>query len=259
MPEHDPEQELGPMFSSALRNQADASELPPSKGMASIARRRVRRRRQAVMSTAAAVLAVVAVGGVWNAFPGSSSSNSESAAGKAQEDNSGVAVSEPHRTAEAVPSQPLAPAGCPPAHPILKAPATNAVPAGTGLDVSTPVSGLLACRYDLKAGGLLGQQTYSPEVAQQVVDAIKVLPEMNSQLPVFKCAPQTAQPSEAIVLRFTTAAGIKEIWVEYSGCNTPGFFTGSHTYGLFAAPLKLFMTGSVRPAGSTYLDALQDW
>ena len=74
MPEHDPEQELGPKFSSAFRNQADATELP-SSGMASVARRRVRRRRQAVMSTAAAVLAVVAVGGVWNLMPGSTSSN----------------------------------------------------------------------------------------------------------------------------------------------------------------------------------------
>ncbi|MET7277611.1 hypothetical protein ABZS29_05195 [Kribbella sp. NPDC005582] len=257
MPEHDPEQELGPKFSSAFRSQADGTELP-SSGLASVARRRVRRRRQAVMSTAAAVLAVVAVGGVWNGLLGSPSSSSDSAGGAA-EDKSGVAVSQPERTAEAVPTQPLAPTGCPAAHPILKAPATNAVPAGTGLDVSTPVSGLLACRYNLKAGGLLGQQTYSPQVAQQVVDAIKVLPEMNSQLPVFKCAPQTAQPSEAIVLRFTTADGIREIWVEYTGCNTPGFFTGTHTYGLFAAPLKLFMTGSVRPAGSTYLDALKDW
>src|SRR5689334_6033000 len=257
MPEHDPEQELGPKFSSAFRSQADSADGPAAHGLATEARRRVRRRRQAVMSGAAAVLVVVAIGGVWNLLPGASSSNSESA-GSAQDSKGGTAVSAP-RTAEAVPSQPLAPAGCPAAHPILKAPATNAVPAGTGLDVSTPVSGLLACRYDLKAGGLLGQQTYSPAVAQQVVDSIKVLPEMNSQLPVFKCAPQTAQPSEAIVLRFTTADGIREIWVEYTGCNTPGFFTGTHTYGLFAAPLKLFMTGSVRPAGSTYLDALKGW
>jgi hypothetical protein len=258
MPEQDPEQELGPKFTSAFQNHADATESPAARGLVAEARRRVRRRRQAVMSGAAAVLVVVAIGGVWNLLPGSSGSNSETAssAGDSQGDKSIGAV----RTPEGIATQPpLAPTGCPAAHPILKAPATNAVPAGTGLDVSTPVSGLLACRYDLKGGALLGQQQFSPAVAQQVVDAIKPLPERNSALPVFKCAPQTAQPSEAIVLRFTTAAGIREIWVEYTGCNTPGFFTGTHTYGLFAAPLKLFMTGPVRPAGSTYLDALKGW
>lgn len=257
MPEHDPEQELGPKFASAFQNRADATEVSGGR-MAAVARGRVRRRRQAVMSSAAAVLVVVAIGGAWN-LTGSSSSNSETA-GSAGDSKGVTSGGSTGRTPEGISSQPpVADAGCPAAHPILKAPATNAVPAGTGLDVGTPVSGLLACRYDLKGGALLGQQTYSPAIAQQVVDAIKVLPEMNSQLPVFKCAPQAAQPSEAIVLRFTTAAGTREIWVEYTGCNTPGFFTGSHTYGLFAAPLKLFMTGPVRPAGSTYLDALKDW
>jgi hypothetical protein len=76
---------------------------------------------------------------------------------------------------------------------------------------------------------------------------------------VFKCAPQVSKPSEAIVLRFDTAAGIREIWVWYDGCESAGFFTGTHTYGLFSAPLKLFMTGSVRPSGGSYLDALKDW
>ncbi|MFI5730485.1 hypothetical protein ACIA49_10240 [Kribbella sp. NPDC051587] len=259
MPEHDPEQELGPKFTSAFQSHADSTESPRALGLVAEARRRVRRRRQAVMSGAAAVLVVVAIGGVWNVLPGSSGSNSETASSAGDSGGkvtSGGAV----RTQEAVPTQPpFAPTGCPAAHPILKAPATNAVPAGTGLDVATPVSGLLACRYDLKGSSLLGQQQFSAAVAQQVVDAIKPLPEMNSALPVFKCAPQAAQPSEAIVLRFTTAAGIREIWVEYTGCNTPGFFTGSHTYGLFAAPLKLFMTGPVRPSGSTYLDALKGW
>ena len=61
------------------------------------------------------------------------------------------------------------------------------------------------------------------------------------------------------MLRFDTAAGIREIWVQYDGCDSAGFFTGTHTYGLYAAPLKLFMTGSVRPPGSTYLNALKDW
>ncbi|MBP2349741.1 hypothetical protein JOF29_000824 [Kribbella aluminosa] len=149
--------------------------------------------------------------------------------------------------------------GCPSVPAIQRAGGPNALPAGTGLDVSTPVTGLKACRYKMSDGTLLGQQVFDATVAQQVVDAIKVLPERNPALPVFKCAPQTAKPAEAIVLRFDTADGVREIWVEYDGCMSPGFFTGTHTYGLYAAPLKLFMTGEVRPSGSTYLNALQGW
>ena len=107
--------------------------------------------------------------------------------------------------------------------------------------------------YQLTPGAttLLGERL-NAGIAQQVVDAIKGLPERNPDLPVFKCAPQTAQPSEAIVLRFDTSAGVREIWVEYDGCDSAGFFTGSHTYGLYAAPLKLFMTGrSAQPVAPT--------
>jgi hypothetical protein len=121
------------------------------------------------------------------------------------------------------------------------------------------VTGLRACRYSFTGGGLLGQQVFDAAVAQQVVDAIKVLPERNPQLPVFKCAPQVAKPAEAIVLRFDTADGVREVWVEYDGCMSAGFFTGTHMYGLYSAPLKLFMVGDVRPSGGTYLQALRDW
>jgi hypothetical protein len=133
------------------------------------------------------------------------------------------------------------------------------LPAGTRLDLSTPVTGMTACRYKLSDGTVLGQQSFDASAARQVVAAIRGLPERNPELPVFKCAPQTAKPAEAIVLRFDTADGVREIWVEYDGCESPGFFTGTHTYGLYAAPLKLFMVGTVRPSGSTYLNALQGW
>jgi hypothetical protein len=129
------------------------------------------------------------------------------------------------------------------------------------LDLDTQVYGLEACRYGLVAGDqlLLGSATFSATTAQQVVDAIKVLPERNPGLPVFKCAPETARPKEAIVLRFDTATGIREIWVGYDGCSSAGFFTGTRTYGLYAGPLKLFLKDAVRPTSGLYLDHLKGW
>jgi hypothetical protein len=252
MPEHDPEQELGPKIASAFRDQADTAGGPQAGRLAREARRRVSKRRQTVSMAAAAVLVVVAIGGGWNLAKSESpvsSTASDSGAGQGEK-------AAPEKSNQGlVPSQ--AAASCPADHPILKAPGPDAVPAG--LDLSTQVLGLQACRYQLTSGALLGQQKFSAEVAQQVVDAIKVLPERNPALPVFKCAPQTAKPSEAIVLRFDTSAGIREIWVEYDGCQSAGFFTGTHTYGLYAAPLKLFMIGKLRPTGGTYLNALNDW
>jgi hypothetical protein len=255
MPEHDPEQELGPKFTSAFRNQASAQTDLQKTSLAWEARRRVHRRRQTWSVAAGAVLVAAAIGGVWSVTGGESpvatSSNNSSGDSKAAGPNTPNGI---------VPSS-EAVAGCPVDHPILKAPGPDAVPAGTGLDLNTMVTGLRACRYGFAEGGtgLLGQESFNAARAQQVVNEIKVLPERNAQLPVFKCAPQVSKPSEAIVLRFETAAGIREIWVEYDGCESAGFFTGTHTYGLFSAPLKLFMTGSVRPSGGTYLNALKDW
>jgi len=254
MPEHDPEQELGPKFTSALHNQAAGQSELQTSGLAREARRRVRRRRQTWSVAAGAVLVAAAIGGVWSFAGGESpvaTSNSDSSGdSKAAAPNTAPGVAP---SAEAV--------GCPVDHPILKAPGPDAVPPGTGLDLNTMVTGLRACRYGFAEGGtgLLGQESFNAATAQQVVNEIKVLPERNAKLPVFKCAPQVSKPSEAIVLRFDTAAGIREIWVWYDGCESAGFFTGTHTYGLFSAPLKLFMTGSVRPSGGTYLEALKDW
>jgi len=254
MPEHDPEQELGPRISSALQSQADARTGLQKSGMAQEARRRVRKRRQAVSMLAGAVLVAAAIGGVWNLAGGESpvATNSSGSAADSKPAN------EPKSGHEMAPRSVV---GCPADHPILTADSPSDLQASAGLDVNTPVTGLRACRYGFAEGGtgLLGQEVFNAAVAQQVVDAIKVLPERNPSLPVFKCAPQTARPSEAIVLRFDTAAGVREVWVEYDGCAAVGFFTGNRVYGLYAAPLKLFMTGSVRPSGGTHLSALPGW
>ncbi|GAA1562971.1 hypothetical protein GCM10009804_19580 [Kribbella hippodromi] len=254
MPEHDPEQELGPKITSALQNQAHNQSGLQRNGLATEARRRVHRRRQGWLAVAGAV-AVIVVGGV-----GVNLLTNNSPVATSSSDSGGSAV--PKRSGNALaPTPEAAGSACPTDHPILRAAGPSALQASTGLDLNTPVTGMRACRYGFAEGGtgLLGQENFDAATAQQVVDAIKVLPERNPALPVFKCAPPTAKPSEAIVLRFETGAGVREIWVEYDGCQSAGFFTGSHTYGLYAAPLKLFMTGSVRPSGGTYLNALKGW
>lgn len=257
MPEPDdgPERELGPRISEALQAKADTAGTPRAETLVREARRRIRKRRQTVLAAAATVLVAVSIGGVWNAVGGPTSTNStaESAtagsAGDAAQDSAGEMA---------------APAACPPEHPISKTAGEYAVPQGIGLDLTTPVTSLQACRYRVQARGetgstLLGTANFGTDVAQQVVDAIAGLPERNPDLPVFKCVPETARPQEAIVLRFRTADGLRDVWVGYDGCASAGFFTGERTYGLYAAPLKLFLVGSVRPAGGTYLSRLAGW
>ncbi|MFD7158249.1 hypothetical protein ACFV9C_26875 [Kribbella sp. NPDC059898] len=251
MPEHDPEQELGPKITSAFHDHAGVTGMQKS-GLAREARRRVHRRRQAWSVAAGAVLVAVVGGGVWGL------AGSESPVASSHSDAGSAAAAGTAKSNQGIVG-PREQTVCPSAPAIQQAAGPNALPAGTGLELSTPVTGLTACRYRMSDGTVLGQQSFNASVAQQVVDAIKVLPERNPALPVFKCAPQTAKPGEAIVLRFSTADGVREIWVEYDGCESPGFFTGTHTYGLYAAPLKLFMVGTVRPTGGTYLNALQGW
>jgi len=250
-PEYEPEQELGPKIADALQTKAHAARGLQSRGLAQVARKRVRRRRQTVIAGSAAVVVALSIGGVWGAIGGpspvSTSASDSSAAGAGESD------------AKEAPSAPGT--ACPEQHPILTAGSHEAVPAGVGLDVELPVYGLQACRYRLLPGDtmLLGAATFNATTAQQVVDAIKVLPERNPSLPVFKCAPDTARPSEAIVLRFDTRLGLREVWVGYDGCSSAGFFTGTRTFGLYAAPLRLFMKDAVRPTEGTYLDHLKGW
>ncbi|WP_112243133.1 hypothetical protein [Kribbella monticola] len=254
MPEHEPEQELGPKVADAFQTKADSARGFRSEGMARIARRRVRRRRQTLITAAAAVVVAVSIGGVWGAIGAPSPVSTSAGDSKAAAEGSGPLSDSPR-----APSQDSGMA-CPQSHPIETAPGPEAVPPGTGLDVQLPVYGLQACRYRISPGDpmLLGSASFNADTAQQVVDAIKVLPERNPDLPVFKCAP-SARAKEAIVLRFDTSRGQQEIWVAYDGCASVGFFTGSRTFGLYAAPLKLFMKGTVRPTGGIYLDHLKGW
>jgi hypothetical protein len=259
MPEQEDEQELGPKLADAFQTKAHTVQGLRAQGMAAVARRRVRRRRQTLITAAATVVVAVSIGGVWGAIGGPSPvSTSASGDSKAAAEGNRPLSDTPRASSQDV---------CPEDHPIETAGGPEAVPPGTGLDLEVPVYGLEACRYRVSPGGvtqasgdpmLLGSASFNADTAQQVVDAIKVLPERNPALPVFKCAP-SAQAKEAIVLRFDTAHGIKEIWVAYDGCASVGFFTGSRTYGLYAAPLKLFLKGTVRPAGGIYLDHLKGW
>jgi hypothetical protein len=254
-PENGPERELGPTITEALRTKAGMARPARGDWFAGEARRRVRKRRQTLMAGAAAVVVAVAIGGVWSGVGGPppvvTSRNDSTAEG------AGDAKTGPSPMS-------AGPLSCPAQHPISAANSPEAVPPGTGLSLTTPVTGLQACRYRTLAQGqsgsrLLGSASFDAATAQEVVDSIARLPERNPDLPVLRCTPEAARPKEAIVLRFGTAAGAREVWVWYDGCSAAGFFTGQRAYGLYAGPLKLFMTGSVRPAGGMYLDRLPGW
>ena len=250
-PEYGPEQELGPKLADAFQTKADSVRGPQGRGMAAEARRRIRKRRQTLAAAAAAVVVVVAIGGVWSAI-GSPAPVSTSAS-----DSSGEAVAGGSKDAPSAPGE----SACPEPHPILQG--DNGGPtAGSGLDLAMPVYGLQACRYRLTPGAtmLLGSGGFNATAAQELVNEIRVLPEQNPELPMFDCSPEAAKPTEAIVLRFDTGSGtIREIWVQYDGCGSVGFLTGSRTYGLYPAPLKLFLKGTLRPTGGIYLDNLKGW
>lgn len=250
--ENGPEQELGPKFADAFQTKADGVRTMQARGMADEARRRVRKRRHNLIAAAAAVLVVAGIGGVWTAVGGPSpvatSAGDSSAAGAGNGEEKAQAP-----TTDG--------ANCAARDPGISAQNYTQPPATRGLDLESPVYGLQACRYRLVSGGtaLLGSHFFNAAEAQQIVDAIKVLPERNPDLPVFKCAAEQARPGELIVLLFDTAQGQREVWVQYDGCADAGFFTGTRTYGLYAAPLKLFMVGNLRPTGGTYLDHLSGW
>lgn len=241
------EQQLGPRIADALETKADAARFPSAPELAGNARRRVRRRRQTLIAAAAAVVVAAGIGGVWSVAGGPSPVETATSGGAAESD-----------TRDLVPE----PAGaCPPKHPALAADGNPAPAAEAGLDLSTPVSGVQVCRYRLTPGSstVMASARHDAATARQIVDAIKILPERNPDLPVFKCVPAQARAAEAIVLRFDTAQGVREVWVQYDGCADAGFFTGTRTYGLYPAPLKLFMVGPVRPTDATYLDHLDGW
>lgn len=253
MPDNDVERELGPAVTGAFHDKAADAGEAYGRGLAREAQKRIHRRRQSLLVASAAVVVAAAIGGVWG-LTGMESPISTTAQDSAGSAESGTA-------GKAAPGRVAADGPCPAQHPIAGDQGQAALPPGTGLDLQQPVRGLQVCRYQLSGTGttLLATVSYDAVRAQQVVDTIKGLPERNPDLPAFKCAPDVAQAREAIVLRFATASGIREIWLHYDGCTVVGFTNGTRTYGLYAAPLKLILQGPVRPTGGTYLDHLSGW
>jgi hypothetical protein len=125
MPEHEPEQELGPKIADAFQHQAGAATGPRGSVLAAEARRRVRKRRQGMVMAAAAVVVAASIGGVWNVIgdpsPIASSSSDSSAESSAK---SGSGSESGSRSPQLVP--PAADAACPADHPILQEPGTSA-------------------------------------------------------------------------------------------------------------------------------------
>lgn len=153
--------------------------------------------------------------------------------------------------------------GCPVRHPITREQQRYDVPAGQGLPWDAVVTGLSACRYQIRSGDpnppLVGSLRFPEARAKEVLAAIRELPGANPAVRLPKCMPDLAPPAEAIVLLFDTADGRREIRVGYDGCASAGFFNGTGSRGLYAEALKLFAIGPVRPTSGTHLTSLSGW
>lgn len=263
--------DFGSQIERALN--AHASDAPRAGDLAAVARRRVRRRRTAMAGTVAVALAVTVGGVAWNAVGrGAVETASDSGSGAAQEpaaekrNPAEPRVPTPGSVSDAGPAS--AAARCQPTHPVMTAGGYTAL--RYGISLHTAVTGAWACRYrtswppNAVALGkspppLLGSVTLDSEHATALLAAIRALPEVNPALPKIACAPEAANPREAIVLRFSTAAGVREIWVGYDGCATGGFYSADARRDLDPSVLHLFMTGPADPAQATWLNLLPGW
>jgi hypothetical protein len=89
MPEHEPEQELGPKLADAFQHQADRATDLRGSGLAAEARRRVRKRRQGMTMAAAAVVVAAAIGGVWSSVGDSPTIASNASDSQADRESAG--------------------------------------------------------------------------------------------------------------------------------------------------------------------------
>ncbi len=254
--------DFGSRVEQALR--AHASDAPRAGDLAGIARRRLKRRRQAVVGTVAVACAVVVGGGLVNAIGRTGAETSAGSAANGADSREGPGPAYAGKGTER--PQPASPDAPCPADPLVRAGDYRAL--GNGVTLDATVSGAWVCRY--RTGRSVALAPSSPSVtppllgavhldanrATEVLAAIRALPADNPALPAPACTLAADYPREAIVVRFTTKAGPRELWVEYDGCVTPGFYTADGRKALYAAPLRLLATGPARPAQGTWLASI---
>ncbi|HEY3002219.1 MAG TPA: hypothetical protein VGJ44_07690 [Kribbellaceae bacterium] len=252
--------DFGSRLEQALH--AHASDAPRAGDLAGIARRRVRRRRQAVVGTVAVACAVVVGGGLVNAIGRTGAETSAGSAANGADSREGPGPAYAGKGTER-PQPASGGAPCPADHPLLRTGDYRAP--GNGVTLDAVVTGAWVCRYRtapsravLSASPpattpLLGAVHLDANRATEVLAAIRALPADNPALPAPTCTSAADYPREAIVVRFTTKAGLRELWVEYDGCVGPGFYTADGRKGLYAAPLRLLATGPARPSQGTWL------
>jgi hypothetical protein len=253
------DEDFGSRIERALN--AHASDAPRAGDLAGVARHRIRRRRTAMAGAAAVALAVVTGGGLWNAVSSGVQTASDSSAGAGSAEQPGYR--EPSTAVRSLAGE----SDCPPDHPIVTAGQSFFLRDGISLDAT--VSGASVCRYRTTSPALVTRSSTAPLLGAVRLDAtratgllaaIRALPEVNPALPKVNCRPDAAaHPREAIVLRFDTPAGVREIWVGYDGCATSGFYSADAHRDLAAPPLSLFMIGTARPTQGTWLSFFPGW
>ncbi len=134
--------------------------------------------------------------------------------------------------------------GCPVTHAVSS---PGLVRPRTGLDWSATVTGLSACRYEIQLDrrpvpGLVGSVSYDAAAATRIVDAIRRAPAVAGPDAPGTVAGEYRYGTEATVLRFQTAQGVREVFVRYDGSELNGFDNGTERRRLTTEAVA-FMTG----------------
>jgi hypothetical protein len=136
--------------------------------------------------------------------------------------------------------------GCATDHPVTADPAGyRPDPAGGGLPPADTVESISVCRYEMpsdSAAPLLSSARITGARAQEVVGAIRSAPEGEGP------DEEAEGPgTEIAVLRITTADGVREVVMHYSGASGNGFDDGTTKRELTAAAIRPLLSGANTP------------
>ncbi|HZO66979.1 MAG TPA: hypothetical protein VFB74_18420 [Kribbellaceae bacterium] len=134
--------------------------------------------------------------------------------------------------------------GCPVRHP---ASADRPVRPAQGLAWDTRVTGLSACQYRIDRTGaglpaLVGSQRYAAAAATAILDRIRHAPADAGQGDPRAASGGSPLGDEVVVLRWTTADGVREVYLRYSGSERNGFDNGTEVRRVTRDAVT-FMTG----------------
>lgn len=123
--------------------------------------------------------------------------------------------------------------GCPVQHPLADEPTHRPDPSTGGLEALGQPTDISACtyaiRHDAARGArvpLLASSRIAGAPAVALGDALKAAPQGVGPDDPGDCVPELALGDQALVLRISDAAGMREVYVRYDGCEGHGIDDG---------------------------------